>query len=295
MRNRVPGAGAWRIGLYMFYLVVLTFVLIYWRFPADLFKSWLEDRLAILTKQPVAVSQVKPTLPGFRMQGVQVGAGTNGSGFPGIRIDAVSAGLPLRSWLQGVRSFELSGRMYGGTLQGKALLDGKNPVRLYVKANLSRLEAGRIPLQGSWGKLLLKGQAGGEIDLWFSSDPRSNPRGKMVLESRRGEAPEIRLGSLRLPELPYETLKARFELWEGNLAIERIEILGEYGAVQVTPEARSQPSTPSGPPGEAGLLLTIKGSPAHKSRFPLLWAVVEKLPRSGGSYRIPVTAGAKKS
>ena len=42
------------------------------------------------------------------------------------------------------------------------------------------------------------------------------------------------------------------------------------------------------------VLLTIKGSSAQKNSFPLLWAVVEKLPRAGGSFRIPLTA-AKKS
>ena len=293
MRNRFLGPGVWRIALYVFYVVVLTLALVYWRFPMDLFKSWLEDRLTTMTKQPVVISRVKATLPGFQMQGVQVGAGSNG-GFSGVRIDSMSADLLLRSWLGGVRSFELSGRLFGGTLRGKALLDGKDPVRLYVKANLSRLEAGRIPLQGFWGKLLLKGQAAGEIDLWFSADPRSNPRGKVLLESRRGEAPEVSLGSLRLPELRYETLKARFDLSEGDLTIEKIEMSGDYGTIQVVSEVRLRSFAPSATAGEAALLLTIKGSSAQKNSFPLLWAVVEKLPRAGGSFRIPLTA-AKKS
>src|SRR3972149_11968658 len=102
MRSKFLWPGVWRIALYVFYVVVLTLALVYWRFPMDLFKSWLEDRLTTMTKQPVVGSRVKATLPGFQMQGVQVGAGSNG-GFSGVRIDSMSADLLLRSWLCGGR------------------------------------------------------------------------------------------------------------------------------------------------------------------------------------------------
>ena len=34
---------------------------------------------------------------------------------------------------------------------------------------------------------------------------------------------------------------------------------------------------------------------SHKNRFPLLWAVVKKLPRAGTSFRISIAAGTKSS
>lgn len=98
-----------------------------------------------------------------------------------------------------------------------------------------------------------------------------------------------------MPELPFETLKARFDLREGYLAVEKIEISGGYGKIQIAPEVRPRPAAPSGLSGEVALLLTIKGSPEQKGQFPLLWAVVEQLPRAGGSYQIAVVAREKGS
>lgn len=284
-----------RIAGYALYAVALTVLLIYWRFPTGLLRSWIEDRLTTLTQEPVSVAHASLEIPGFRMEGVRVEILGGGPDSTALRLDTVSADFSPFAWLRGERSLNISGKIYGGKLRGKALLEGKNPERLYVKARFDGVDAGRIPMQLPWGKLVLKGTARGEVELWFSTDPKVFPRGKMSVESRNGEAREISLGAVRLPDLPYESLKARLALQGGAPAIEDVQVAGGYGEIRLTPERHA--TTPGGkaPAGPAGLVVTVKASPHLKTRFPLLWGLLQKLPRSNGAYRILIPAAASSS
>ncbi len=204
---------------YLLYTLVVLVCLLWWKFPADTVKTWLEHQLGAKTPGYVwKIETLKPVLPGHIHAG-------------GITITPVREKMPLvrigqldlvpdpARLLSKNKLIRFSMRLFGGTAHGRLVI-GAGSRRFDCRGKFDMLDIAKMSAVRKRLHRQLTGIAAGNFSWHHSSRPTEKQTIAGTVIFGNGTLP-LRKAVLGLTRLPYSTIETPFTYREGKWIIEK--------------------------------------------------------------------------
>jgi len=204
---------------YLLYTLVLLICLLWWKFPADTVKAWLEQQLGTETPGYVwKIETLKPVLP-VRVHASGITITPAWEKMPMVRIEQLDLVPDPARLLSENKLIRYRMRLFGGAAHGRLII-GAGFSRFDCRGKFDNLDIAQMAVVRKRLQRQLTGIAAGNFS-WHRnrrSTEKQTIAGKVIIGN--GTLP-LRKEILGITMLPYSTIKALFTYREGRWIIEK--------------------------------------------------------------------------
>lgn len=212
---------------YVFYCIILAVAFLYYRFPSDILRNYLEAKVDNLNTQlSLSIGLIKPWPPfGLRLRETEVSLKDK----PATTIfgaDSLFVGLELWSFFRGRSKYHFKCLAYGGNIKGYVRFERNSTGAPFN----TEIELDNIQI-GSYG--YLKHLSGRDVDgvlsstIYYSGQKKDliGGTGEATLRLLDGRI-DLLLPILSLESIEFDEIKADMGLKRGRISLTRLELAG---------------------------------------------------------------------